>query len=125
MTVTSAPDGDVLQRCRGESNGDSRTRGLRLNSVGDTPSNLVSQRTDTQLLLELTNGSNDALVELYARHGASMNALARRLRGSKDADDVVQDVFFRLWHALPSTPTCFSEQKPSGGPLAQLWRPPA
>ena len=101
-TPTSAPDGDVLRRCRrgpGVSDGDgSYTRDLREDSVDDTWSNLLSQRTDTQLVLGLTNGSHDALAELYARHGGAMHGLALRMGGPSDADDVVQDVFFRLWH---------------------------
>lgn len=38
-----------------------------------------------------------ALAEVYARHGDRLYAVARRLCGDQDAENVVQDVVLRFW----------------------------
>src|SRR3954468_4727715 len=43
-------------------------------------------------------GDRAAAARLIARHGAKLLALARRMLGAEDqAEDVVQDVFLKLW----------------------------
>jgi len=57
----------------------------------------VALLTDPQLIASVTEGSHTALAEIYDRHGTVVHRLARRLRGPDAADDIVQDVFLRLW----------------------------
>ncbi len=57
----------------------------------------VAQLSDARLVGCIARGSHDALAEAYSRHGGNVHKQARRLRGEGDADDVVQDVFLRLW----------------------------
>lgn len=73
----------------------------------------AGQMDDVVLMAHLRHGSHDALAELYSRHGGAMHGFARRLRGPEEADDVVQDVFLRLWNR----PDCFD---PRRGPLRQF-----
>ncbi len=56
-----------------------------------------AQFTDGQLANSIVGGSHDALAETYSRYGRQVHALAERLRGRSDADDVVNDIFLRLW----------------------------
>lgn len=61
---------------------------------------------DEQLLLEIARGQEPALRELYERFASPMWAVARRLIGDDSrAEDVVQEVFVRLWeHAADYDP---------------------
>jgi len=59
----------------------------------------LSQATDDALVGAVAGGRRGALAEVYERHGAPTGALARRLCGDDLADDVVQDVFLRLWQS--------------------------
>ena len=45
-------------------------------------------------------GDSRAFERLYWRHGTRVKALARRLLGSADAEDGVQEVFIRAWDRL-------------------------
>jgi RNA polymerase sigma-70 factor (ECF subfamily) len=50
------------------------------------------------LVLRVAAGDESALAELYRRHAAGVFAVAVRiLRHSEQAEDVVQDLFVRLW----------------------------
>lgn len=51
---------------------------------------------DAELVARLARGDTGALGELFDRHAARVRVLAQRLVSS-EADDVTQDVFFRLW----------------------------
>lgn len=54
--------------------------------------------TDIQLGEQLAAGSADALEQLYYRYGTLAYSVALRLLGdSARAEDVVQDVYLRLW----------------------------
>lgn len=59
---------------------------------------------DDHLLMErVAEGDRAAFRTLTARHAASVTAHARRmLRGSSEAEDVVQEAFLRLWKNAPS-----------------------
>lgn len=57
----------------------------------------VALLTDPQLVANVAEGSHAALAEIYDRHAPSVHGLAQRLRGPNTADDIVQDVFLRLW----------------------------
>lgn len=57
---------------------------------------VMTEATDAALVAAIAGGSHEALAEAYGRHGARASHLAGTLYGA-DADDVVQDVFLRLW----------------------------
>jgi len=58
----------------------------------------VSELSDPQLVVAIARYQDDALAEVYRRHGGAVLGLARRITGSQDeAEDVVQEVFLRLW----------------------------
>ena len=55
--------------------------------------------SDTALVLAIGRWREDALAEAYRRHAGASFALARRLLGDRQlAEEVVQEVFIRLWH---------------------------
>ena len=55
--------------------------------------------SDTALVLAIGRWREDALAEAYRRHAGASFALARRLLGDRErAEEVVQEVFIRLWH---------------------------
>jgi len=55
--------------------------------------------TDKQLAEQLAAGNTQALEQLYDRYGSLSYSLAVRLLGdAAKAEDVVQDVFLRLWN---------------------------
>ena len=59
----------------------------------------LSETSDAQLVVAAALGRDDALAEIYRRHGGAVIGLARRVTGSAaEAEDVTQDVFLRLWH---------------------------
>lgn len=60
-------------------------------TIGSTP------LSDLELVDAIAIGRPDALSETYRRHGAHVHRSAVRLCGG-GADDIVQDVFLRLWH---------------------------
>ena len=54
---------------------------------------------DTALVAAVARSDQHALRELYTRHGAAVYGLARRVLVDADrAEEVVQEVFLRLWN---------------------------
>lgn len=54
--------------------------------------------SDDILLQRITDGDAEALEQLYASHAAALGAhLQRMLRDGADADDLLQEVFLRVW----------------------------
>lgn len=54
--------------------------------------------SDSELVAGVAYGSEDALRELYGRHGGVVLALARRMLGSREeAEEVLHDTYLRLW----------------------------
>jgi RNA polymerase sigma-70 factor (ECF subfamily) len=54
--------------------------------------------SDATLIVGIGRWQEDALAELYRRHGAAVYNLCRRVTGSSHlADDVTQEVFVDLW----------------------------
>jgi len=56
--------------------------------------------SDAALVVAIGRWRQDALAEAYRRHAGAAFALARRLLGDRDlAEEVLQEVFIRLWNA--------------------------
>ena len=59
--------------------------------------------TDEDLMVLVGGGDADAFAALYERHCRSAYTLARRVTGNaQDAEDLVQDVFLKLWRSVGS-----------------------
>jgi RNA polymerase sigma-70 factor (ECF subfamily) len=60
---------------------------------------LLTEASDTALVLAVARYRQEALAETYRRHAGSVFALARRVIGDPVlAEEVVQEVFLRLWN---------------------------
>ena len=58
----------------------------------------VSDAGDAALVVAIGRWREDALAEVYRRHGGAVYSLARRVLGDDGrAEEVVQEVFLRLW----------------------------
>lgn len=69
-----------------------------------------SQTSDAALVVGIGRWREDALAEAYRRHGGAVYALARRVgRDTGLAEEVVQEVFVRLW----TTPDRFDPDRGS------------
>ncbi|WP_309665724.1 sigma-70 family RNA polymerase sigma factor [Tabrizicola sp.] len=66
-----------------------------------------SDDEDAALISAVANGRESALAQLIARHGRGLAAIATRyLSNPAEAEDVVQEVFVRVWsHAARFDPT--------------------
>jgi RNA polymerase sigma-70 factor (ECF subfamily) len=59
----------------------------------------VRDAADAALVVAIGRWREDALAEVYRRHGGAVYSLARRVLGDEGrAEEVVQEVFLRLWH---------------------------
>jgi RNA polymerase sigma-70 factor, ECF subfamily len=69
---------------------------LRREGVRQDPAAL----SDAALVLAIARYQQEALAEVYQRHAGAVCALAKRLLGNQaQAEEIVQDVFLRLWNA--------------------------
>jgi RNA polymerase sigma-70 factor, ECF subfamily len=60
----------------------------------------LSTMSDSALAMLVARWQEDALAEIYRRHAGALYALARRLLfDPRLGEDVVQEVFLRLWNA--------------------------
>ena len=65
-----------------------------------TDGGVVARMSDPQLVTAVQRHQHQALAELYRRHGGALFTLALRvLRVRELAEEVVQDIFARLWHS--------------------------
>jgi RNA polymerase sigma-70 factor (ECF subfamily) len=59
----------------------------------------LQDASDAALVMAITRWREEALAEVYRRHAGAAFALARRVLGDKErAEEVLQEVFLRLWH---------------------------
>jgi RNA polymerase sigma-70 factor (ECF subfamily) len=59
----------------------------------------LEEASDAVLIVAVGRWRQDALAEIYRRHAGAAFALARRVLASReDAEEVVQEVFVRLWN---------------------------
>lgn len=59
----------------------------------------VRESSDAKLVLAIARYRQEALAEAYRRHGGACFGLAQRLAGDRTfAEEVVQEVFLRLWN---------------------------
>jgi len=60
----------------------------------------LSEMSDAALVVAIGRWRDEALAEVYRRHAGAVYALARRVLGNQNAaEEVVQEVFLRLWNA--------------------------
>ena len=63
---------------------------------------LNAGRADLELMDRIQRGDDQALGELYDRHGAAMYSLARSIVSEPaDAEEVVADAFLQIWRGAP------------------------
>src|SRR5258707_14195412 len=63
------------------------------------PTEDLTAASDALLVVAISRYHREALAEAYRRHGGSVFGLARRvLRDAAAAEDLVQEVFLRLWN---------------------------
>lgn len=59
----------------------------------------LEQASDATLVVSIARYHEDALAEVYRRHAGAVFALARRLLSDRTlAEEIVQEVFLRLWN---------------------------
>jgi RNA polymerase sigma-70 factor (ECF subfamily) len=59
----------------------------------------VTELSDPQLVVAVGRFREEALAEIYRRHGGVVFGLAKKVVGDVgEAEDIVQEVFLRLWH---------------------------
>ncbi len=59
----------------------------------------VSQASDANLVVAVGRWHQQALAEIYRRHGGAVHGLARRiLRSDPPAEEITQEVFLDLWN---------------------------
>ena len=60
--------------------------------------NVLSEKQDKELVELLKDGSREALGELYARYRERLMHLCKQnLKNDADAEDIVNDIFLKLW----------------------------
>src|SRR5437660_448820 len=70
----------------------------RLRTMSTKPYDL-NDASDATLVVAIGRWREDALAEAYRRHAGAVYALARRVLGDVSAaEEVIQEVFLRLWH---------------------------
>ena len=71
------------------------TEGAGPSPPGERPT--ADSDSDVALVVRVARGDHGALAAVFDRHAAAIHGLATRLCGSDHADEVVREVFLRLW----------------------------
>lgn len=67
--------------------------------IGHMRGDDLTLSSDANLVVAIGRWREEALAEAYRRHAGAVFALASRVLGSRNlAEEVVQEVFLRLWH---------------------------
>lgn len=79
--------------------GDGHPPGRRAPKKGTMTIEQLHEASDTSLVVSIGRYHEDALAEVYRRHAGAVFALARRLLADRTlAEEIVQEVFLRLWN---------------------------
>lgn len=63
-----------------------------------TESGIIERTSDLELVRQVQQQTEEALIALYHRYGTLVYSIAYRILGNQqDAEEVTQDVFWRLW----------------------------
>ena len=97
MTVTQAavllPEAEAPPACR---------RVSPLRSEGSSPGHQWARTATTDYVANAAAGDVSAFEHLYHTHLPRVHSLVRRMSGGRDADELTQDVFVRVWQKLGS-----------------------
>jgi RNA polymerase sigma-70 factor (ECF subfamily) len=67
---------------------------------GDARSLSLSDASDSALVVAIARYRQEALAEAYRRHGGAVFGLAKRVLSEESvAEEIVQEIFLRLWNA--------------------------
>lgn len=61
----------------------------------------LTRTTDKQLVLQCQKGNSDSFRHLYRRYQSKVRSTLYQLCGNNHLDDLVQEVFLRVWKGLP------------------------
>ncbi|MEB3311880.1 MAG: sigma-70 family RNA polymerase sigma factor [Snowella sp.] len=61
----------------------------------------LTRMADKQLVLQCQQGNSDSFRHLYRRYQAKVRSTLYQLCGNNRLDDLVQEVFLRVWKGLP------------------------
>jgi RNA polymerase sigma-70 factor, ECF subfamily len=75
--------------------------------IADNPTGTTTTDTDAELVTQCQRGNRAAFRQLYRRYQQRVRSTLYQLCGSEMLDDLVQEVFLRVWKGLPGL------QKPS------------
>ncbi|MFZ0172163.1 MAG: sigma-70 family RNA polymerase sigma factor [Acidimicrobiales bacterium] len=96
--VAEPPPADDALENRLQETGNSHPKVAPLRIAGDVRADL-KEASDERLVLAIARWRDDALAEAYRRHAGPAFALAKRLLWDGGvAEEVVQEVFVKLWH---------------------------
>lgn len=104
MGLTTALPRTPVTRMRREARIGTATNGARLGRAPVSvrpregrPRPANGRGDDASLVAGLAGGDQRALAAVFEAHAPAVHGLARRICGVEHADDVVQEVFVRLW----------------------------
>lgn len=71
-----------------------------MTKIEEMPNTILGEMGDAALVVAIGRWRQDALAEAFRRHAGAVHALARRvLYDGSAAEEVVQEIFLRLWNS--------------------------